>query len=170
MYVLQDGGGQLKGVISFSLGVVPIGVVLTILAAVTGSPPDLTGIAALVTAAVGVIGFIVTLVRGRANNKRVEEVEQAASYVKGFEALVARLQDEINVLRDESSVLRQKQQANMAEFENAIGGLQITLRETEAALRSKEGELAQLRGEVRGFLSADEYESFQSHSERLSGR
>ena len=54
--------------------------VAAVLAAASTAPPDLTGIAAIVTAGIGVVGFLATLIRGKMNNQRVEEVEQAASW------------------------------------------------------------------------------------------
>lgn len=67
--------------------------------AVTGSsPPDFQGLAALITAGVGVVAFLASLFRGKKSNKRFEEVEEAASYVKGFDALIKRLQEEIEDL------------------------------------------------------------------------
>lgn len=134
-----------------------------ILAATGSTPPDLTGIAAVVTAVIGVAGFLATLVRGRANNKRVEEVEQAASYVKGFDALIKRLQEEIEDLHTEISTERNKWAQEKAELMETIRSLRNELQERAAKSSLTQSELMELRGQIKGFLTAAEYEEFTKH-------
>lgn len=134
-----------------------------ILAVTGGSPPDLTGIAAVITAGVGVTAFLATLFRGKKNNKRVEEVEQAASYVKGFDSLIKRLQEEIEDLHSEISTERNKWAIEKSELMNTIRTLRNELQESIAADTTTRSELMELRGQVKGFLNAKEYEEFQKH-------
>lgn len=132
--------------------------------AATGSPPpDLTGIAAIVTACIGIAGFLATLWRGKANNKRVEEVEQAASYVKGFDALIKRLQEEIETLHTEISTERTKWAQEKAELMETIRSLRNELEEKAAKNVLTQSELMELRGQVRGFLTTEQYEEFNKH-------
>lgn len=136
-----------------------------VLAATGSSPPDLTGIAAVITACIGVAGFLATLWRGKANNKRVEEVEQAASYVKGFDALIKRLQEEIEGQRAELTAERTKWQAERVELMNTISKLRNDLQESISHNTATKAELMELRGQIRGFLTQDQYEEFRRHAE-----
>lgn len=133
------------------------------MAVTSGSPPDLTGIAAVITAGVGVTAFLATMFRGKKNNKRVEEVEQAASYVKGFDALIKRLQEEIEDLHGEISTERTKWATEKSELMDTIRKLRNELQESIAANATTRSELMELRGQIKGFLNAKEYEEFQKH-------
>lgn len=124
------------------------------------APPDLAGIAALITAGVGVIGFLATLFRGKRNDKRVEQIEQAASYVQGFEGLVNRLQEEVDDLRHELNSERTKWREERQQLLNTIATLRTELQESAAQHAVTRGELAELRGQIRGFLSEADYERF----------
>ncbi|MBS1893656.1 MAG: hypothetical protein JST59_20340 [Actinobacteria bacterium] len=144
----------------------PAVAVLTYLAAAAGgAPPDLTGIAALITAGIGVVGFVATAFRGRSNNKRVEEVEQAAGYVKGFDALVRRLQEEVEESREEQKAARVQWAAEKLEHLETVRSLRAELRESLAEHSVTRGKLAQLQGQIRGFLTADQWAEFRSHIE-----
>lgn len=137
-----------------SLVLAPIAAVIVTVAGSSGAPPDLTGIAAIVTAAVGVIAFLGTLFRGYKNNQRVREVEQAASYVKGFDALIKRLQNEIEELSSDHEQDRKKWEAEREVLLRTISELRNENYETR-------GQLAELRGQIKGFLSAQQWEEFQ---------
>lgn len=147
-----------------SLTLLTIPIIGGLIFAVTGgSPPDLNGIAAIITAGVGMIAFLATLFRGKANNKRVEEVEQAASYVKGFDALIKRLQEEIEDLNGEISIERTKWATEKSELMETIRTLRNELQESIAANATTRSELMELRGQIKGFLNTKEYEEFQKH-------
>lgn len=138
--------------------------------AASSAPPDLVGIAAIITAIVGVGGFVATLIRGSNNNKRVEEIEESASYVKGFEALVHRLQGEIDELRTEHREQTREWRKEREQLERTIQSLKAELREvtaeaalTTAQLKQAQLELTQLQEQIRSFLSPEEYEEFKGH-------
>lgn len=137
--------------------------VAAVLAAASTAPPDLTGIAAIVTAGIGVVGFLATLIRGKMNNQRVEEVEQAASYVKGFESLINRLKEEIEDVKEEQIEERHKWAQEREDMLETIRTLRSELRETMAEQAVTKGQLELLRGQIRGFLSTKDYEEFQKH-------
>jgi len=137
--------------------------VAAIIAAATNSPPDLTGVAAIVTAGIGVVGFLATLIRGKKNNQRVEEVEQAASYVKGFESLINRLKSEMEEVKAEQVEERRKWTQEREELLETVRGLRTELREMMAEHAVTKGQLEMLRGQIRGFLSTKDYEEFQKH-------
>lgn len=149
--------------VSYSLLIAPV-IGALVFAAAGGSPPDLVGIASVITACVGVVAFLATLVRGRANNKRVEEVEQAASYVKGFDALIKRLQEEIETLHNEISVERKKWAEEKSELMATIRMLRNELQEEVVKKSITKSELMELRGQIRGFLTTEQYEEFQRHA------
>ena len=71
-------------------------------------PPDLIGIAAIITAVVGALGFAGAYWKGWRNSQLIDEVEQSASYVKGFDALIKRLEQEIHQLREEREKLEKE--------------------------------------------------------------
>src|SRR6476469_7716499 len=134
--------------------------------AVTGTPaapPDLTGIAALITAGIGIVGFLATIFRGRQNNKRVQEVEQAASYVKGFDSLIKRLEVEMKQLRKDHESERMKWITERESLERTINNLRTDLRTQTAKNYETRGLLQELRGQIKGFLNAQQYEEFQKH-------
>lgn len=137
--------------------------VAAVIAAAANAPPDLTGIAALITALIGVIGFLATLIRGKKNNQRVEEVEQAASYVKGFESLINRLKLEMEEVKKEQSEERSKWRKEREDMLDTIRVLRTELREMMAEQAVTKGQLELLRGQIRGFLSTKDYEEFQKH-------
>lgn len=141
--------------------VMPVGGMLV--AAASSAPPDLIGIAAIITAAVGVVGFFATLYRGRANNKRVEEVEQAASYVKGFDALIARQQKEIETLQHEMTESRNIWAREKTELLTTVLDLREQLQKSIASNSVTRSELTELRGQIKGFLTSAQYEEFQKH-------
>lgn len=134
-----------------------------IFAVTGGQPPDLQGLAALITAGVGVIAFLATIFRGKKNNARVEEVEEAASYVKGFDALIKRLQEEIEDLHGEIQTERGKWASEKAELMNIIQTLRTELQESMAANATTKSQLMELRGQIRGFLTNKQYEEFTKH-------
>lgn len=134
-----------------------------IIAATGGTPPDLTGIAAIITASVGVIAFLASLFRGKRNNKRVEEVEEAASYVKGFDSLIKRLQEEIEDLHSEIATERTQWAQEKSELMNTIRELRNELQQSMADKSTTKAQLMELRGQIRGFLSIKEYEEFTKH-------
>lgn len=136
-----------------------------ILAATGSTPPDLTGIAAIITACIGVAGFLATLWRGKANNKRVEEVEQAASYLKGFDALIKRLQEEIESLHSEIATERVKWTQEKTELMETIRTLRNELQAKAATHSLTQSELMELKGQIRGYLTPEQYEEFKHHAE-----
>lgn len=138
-------------------------VVSGILLATTGTPPDLTGIAAIITAGVGMIAFLASLFRGKKNNKRVEEVEEAASYVKGFDALIKRLQEEISDLHTDIASERTLWAQEKGELMDTIRVLRNELQTSMAENATTQSQLMELRGQIRGFLSAQQYEEFTKH-------
>lgn len=117
----------------------------------------------MITAGVGVIAFLASLFRGKKNNQRVEEVEEAASYVKGFDALIKRLQEEIEDLHSEISTERNKWAQEKAELLATIRALRNDLQESMANNTTTRSELMELKGQIRGFLTADQYEEFTKH-------
>lgn len=125
--------------------------------------PELGNVAAIVTAVIGVIGFIGTFVRGRLNHKKVEEVEQAASYVAGFDSLIKHLQEEIDEISTTQEEERKKWTTEKAHLLATIGTLRSELQESIAANHVTKGELAELRGQIKGFLNAKEYAEFEKH-------
>lgn len=132
-------------------------------AATTAAPPDLAGVAALITAGVGIIGFIATLFRGKKNDKRVEEIERAASYVEGFDALIKRLQEEVRDLHEEMASEQTKWKAEREGLLVTIRTLRSELQEQIAGNAVLKSELVELRGQIKGFLSAQQYEEFTKH-------
>lgn len=147
---------------AFLFGIPALLIGLIVAAAESGGP-DLTGIAAIATATIGIIGFLATLLRGKRNNTRVEEVEQAASYVQGFDALIKRLQAEIEVMHTEMDQ-RQRQ------WNSEKDGLLLTIRSLRSDLQEQiagntvlKSELVELRGQIKGFLSKQQYEEFTKH-------
>lgn len=134
-----------------------------LLATTASNPPDLTGIAAIITAGVGIVGFLATLFRGKQNNKRVEEVEQAASYVKGFDALIQRLQGEVEGLHRDMEAERGKWESERDGLLMTIRTLRTELRESMAENATTKAELVELRGQIKGFLNAQQYEEFKKH-------
>ena len=142
---------------------VPIAVVIAV--ATGGSSPDLTGIAAIITAAIGVAGFLATLWRGKANNKRVEEVESTTSYLAGFESLIKRLQEEVEELHGELSTTRSDWNREKQVLEDQIGELKAKITSGHLSETELRSELLVLKGSIRGFLSADQYAEFQKHLE-----
>lgn len=137
-------------------------------AAAAGSPPDLTGLAAIITACVGVVGFLATLIRGRKNNQRVDEVEQAASYVEGFDALIKRLEAEIEELHVEQRGERKQYAEEKERLLEIIRGLRAELSESLASHAVTRGELAELQGQVKGFLDPQLYREFMKHLTKKS--
>lgn len=132
--------------------------------AVAGSsPPDLQGLAALITAGVGVIAFLASLFRGKRSSKRFEEVEEAASYVKGFDALIKRLQEEIEDLHSEIATERSKWAQEKAELLSIIRELRNDLQQSVVDKSTTKSQLMELRGQIRGFLTSDQYEEFTKH-------
>jgi hypothetical protein len=133
--------------------------------AVTGHDPsfDLTGVAALITAMVGVGAFVASFFRGRKNNARVEEVEEAASYVKGFDALIKRLQEEIETLHGEMTTERDKWSQEKYELLHTVRNLRTELQESVATNTTTKSQLMELKGQIRGFLTSQQYEEFTKH-------
>lgn len=131
----------------------------------TGSQPDLAAISGIITAVVGLVGFIASVFRGRANNKRVEEVEQAASYLKGFEGLTKRLQEEIADLNQDIDKERSQWSKEKIELLETIRGLRNELQEHMLNNSVTKNELIELRGQIRGYLTHDQYEEFKRHVE-----
>ncbi len=125
--------------------------------------PDLAGIAAIITAIVGVVGFVATLVKGRHNNKKVEDVEQAGSYIKGFDALIKLLQGEIAELTAERNEAAREFVADKAHLLDTVQALRTQVSEAEARAAVTRGELAELRGQLKGFLEPEQYERFIRH-------
>lgn len=136
-----------------------------IFAATGAAPPDLAGIAAIITACIGVVGFLATLFRGKANNKRVEEVEQAASYVSGFEGLIKRLQEEVEDLHKEMSTESDKWTKERIQLLETIRTIRNELQEQIMTNNVTKSELAVMLGQIRGFLSPAQYEEFRKHVE-----
>ncbi|MGH2939568.1 MAG: hypothetical protein ACRDPE_15780 [Solirubrobacterales bacterium] len=134
-----------------------------LIAAAASTPPDLTGIAAIITACIGVVGFLATFARGRANNKRVEEVEHAASYVKGFDSLIDSLQAEIDAVRKDQKDERDQFGAEREAQLEVIRRLRGELSEAVATQAVTRGELAEVKGQIKGFLDPDQYEAFLEH-------
>jgi uncharacterized protein HemX len=139
-----------------------------------GGGPDLTGIAAIITATVGIVGFLATLLRGKKNNQRVEEVESAAHYIEGFDALIKRLQDEIQDLhgeidaneakwQGEKEQIRRQWTAEKEALLTTIRELRTDLQEQIAANNVLRSELIELRGQIKGFLTKTQYDEFAKH-------
>lgn len=126
-------------------------------------PPDLTGLAAVITAAIGVFGFLATLWRGRENNKKVGEIEDAASYVKGFDSLTKRLREEIEEIHESNRSDKAQWEQERRGYQEALSKLQVELSEQRSANYQVRDELSTLRGQIRGFLSAEEYDEFTKH-------
>jgi outer membrane murein-binding lipoprotein Lpp len=134
-----------------------------VIAVTQTAPPDLTGIAAIITAGIGVVAFLATFLRGRRNNQRVQEVEQAASYVKGFDALIKRLESEIKQLRNDHDSESRRWQTEKENLRRTIDRLRSELKSAIADNLETRGHLAELRGQIRGFLNEQQYEEFQKH-------
>lgn len=117
------------------------------IATASGAPPDLTGIAAIITAAIGVFGFLYTVIRGR--SPKVTEVEQATSYVR----LVDRQDEEIETLRREKR-----------ELQELVSTLRSEVREVRAEVSTTKGELSELKGQIRSYLSPEQYADFSRHT------
>lgn len=149
----------------FLIGTIASAIGALILAATGSPPPDLAGVAAIITALIGVAGFFASLWRGKANNKRVEEVEQAASYVKGFDALIKRLQEEIASLKGEMTQERAKWAKEQEELMRTIAALRTELQDSISHNTASKAELMELRGQIRGFLTQQQYEEFKRHAE-----
>lgn len=144
--------------------IAPIGVfMMAVVTQTPAAPPDLTGLAAIITAGIGVFAFLISIWRGRQNNQRVQEIEDAASYVKGFDSLTKRLKEEIDELRQEQNTERLQWTKEKLHFEDIVGQLRVELNQQIAANYTLRGELAELRGQIKGFLNAQEYEEFQKH-------
>lgn len=143
--------------------VVPVALLIGVVT--HGTPPDLTGIAAIITACIGVVGFLATLFRGKNNNKRVEEVESAASYVKGFESLIDNLQSEIKDLRNDVRASQQSNEAAREEFEGKFRVLNDELTDALIAKRTMQAELLELRGQIRGYLNTEQWDEFNRHGQ-----
>ncbi|MBS1863038.1 MAG: hypothetical protein JSS68_15155 [Actinobacteria bacterium] len=112
--------------------------------------PELTAIAAVITAVAGFIGLIWTIFKGR--NRR-DEVEQAGSYIRGVEGLIRRQEEEIGELRRERK-----------ELQDDVSNLRSEVREAKTEATSIRGELSELRGQIRNFLSPEQYEEFKRRS------
>ncbi len=142
---------------------------MTVVDQTPAAPPDLTGLAAIITAGIGVFAFLISVWRGRQNNQRVQEIEDAASYVKGFDSLTKRLKEEIHEMRQEQQLERSQWARERLQLEETLGQLRIELNQQIASNYTLRGELAELRGQIKGFLNAQQYEEFQKHFQRNSG-
>lgn len=131
-------------------------------------PPDLTGLAAIITAVIGVVGFFATIYRGRQNNKRVGEIEDAASYVKGFDSLTKRLREEMQDMREEHKQERAQWSNERGNLEEAISKIRVELNQQISENYKVRGELSELHGQIRGFLNTEDYNEFKKHSSRDS--
>lgn len=139
-----------------------------------GGGPDLISIAAIITAGVGVVSFLATLFRGKKNNQRVEEVESAAHYIEGFDALIKRLQNEIKDLHGEMDANEAKWQGEKEQIQRQWTAekeaLLTTIRELRNDLQDQiadnnvlRSELIELRGQIKGFLTKTQYDEFTKH-------
>lgn len=150
--------------------ILPIGVLIAAATGTSSPPPDLTGIAAVITAGIGLIGFVATLWRGRKNNQRVSEIEDAASYVKGFDTLTKRLREEIDDLEEKMEKLEGSQNEERErwfqernQMQETISNLGLELKEQVINTGTTQAQLSELRGQIRGFLNAKQYNEFQKH-------
>jgi len=141
-----------------------ISVVASILfAAVTSTPvppPDLTGLAAIITAAIGVVGFFATIYRGKKNNARVSGIEDAADYVKGIDALTKRLREEMDDMRSEHKHERAQWIEEARTLHAQIDQMRRELNEQVVENYKLRAELATIREQMKNYLTETEYEEF----------
>lgn len=153
-----------------TISIVAIAIVSFLVSAATGTPPppDFTGLAAMVTAGVGIVAFLISLWRGRENNKKIQGVEDTASYVKGFEALVNRLQTEVTTLSSELSGDRQQWAKEKQQLQEIIDRLRSDLTKQIASNMNLRSEIVDMREQIKAWLSAEEYDEFKKRFPRDS--
>jgi phage shock protein A len=122
---------------------------------------DLTGIAAILSAGIGCVGFVATMLRHKKTKATVAEAQQAASYVAGFNTLITRLQEEITELRQSHDEEHENWARERAQLQRTIEKLKTDLTQAIAEGAELRGQLAELRGQIKGFLNQQQYEEFK---------
>ena len=151
------------GVLAVPLSAASVAVITQTPITSPAAPTDLTGLAAMITAGIGAFAFIISIWRGKQNNQTVQGIKDAASYVHGFEAVIKRLEEEIDELREQQGRAAEEWEREREQLKATITTLQRELDRQTASNFTLRGELAELRGQIKGFLNAQEYEEFQRH-------
>lgn len=147
-----------------------VSVGLFVLAAATGTPPpgpDLTGYAAVGTFILGAIAFIASIVRGRKNNAKIGELEDAADYVKEINSQHESLRGEIAQIRKEhkderSQWIEEKSvlQSQLTELRKELQEQVIDNYKLREENRKLVGEIDRILKQLKQYVSTEEYEEF----------
>lgn len=127
------------------------------------APLDLSGIAAMIMAGVGVVSFLISLYRGRKNNKKVGEIEDAADYVKQIDSLTKRLRDEVEEIRQEQHEERNKWIEERSLLQGQLEQLRKEHSDQVIENYKLKAELSKIKELLQKYLDPQEYEDFTKH-------